>query len=55
MKEIRAYQLANTVLACVMVFTAMSIEGIARDALLFAAGLLFGFLINEVITEGEEA
>ena len=53
--SISMYRIANTVLACVMVFTAMSVEGIARDALLFAAGLLFGYLINEVITEGEEA
>ena len=53
--SIGMYRIANTVLACVMVFTAMSVEGIAHDALLFAAGLMFGYLINEVITEGETA
>jgi len=51
MKEIRAYQLANTVLACASVALGMSVEGWGHDALLFAAGLMFGFLVTEVLHE----
>jgi len=53
MKEVRAYQLANTVLACASVALGMSVEGWGHDALLFAAGLMFGFLVTEVLNEGE--
>jgi hypothetical protein len=53
MKELRAYQLANTVLACASFALGMNMEGWAHDALLFAAGLMFGFLITEILHEGD--